>query len=331
LNKGISSITYNFLNLPELITTAGGTIRFYYDATGRKVSKVVTEGANTTTRSYEGGFEYENGVLAMMHTVEGFVQKSGSTFTYNYFLKDHLGNTRIVFGEGTGGQMVVTQSTDYYPFGLEHNSGISGDNRYLYNGKELQDDLSLGWLDYGWRMYDPQIGRWNVIDPLAEKYFSYSPYNYVLNNPVRFIDPDGRGNITVVFDRSDGLITIYRDGVILAFFPASNNADKRSRGNWPDGTYDIENTSGAYNRGKYDENSSIGRGGIFIANDFEDERCRDSGNVIRTAMGLHAGRRDKGVNHFTYGCIRTTEEAMDYLDCLLTDGSDVFTEITIHQ
>ncbi|MBW6480105.1 MAG: hypothetical protein K0B37_11815 [Bacteroidales bacterium] len=95
-------------------------------------------------------------------------------------------------GEGTGGQMVVTQSTDYYPFGLEHNSGIGGDNRYLYNGKEMQEELSLGWLDYGWRMYDPQIGRWNVIDQLAEKYFSYSPYNYVLNNPVRYIDPDGR-------------------------------------------------------------------------------------------------------------------------------------------
>jgi len=182
----------NFLNLPELITIADSTIRFYYDATGRKVSKVITRGANISVRTYEGGFEYAGEDLSIIHTGEGFVQKTSTAFVYNYYLKDHLGNTRVVFGEGSGGQLVVNQTTDYYPFGLEHNSGLSGDNKYLYNGKELQSEMDLGWLDYGWRMYDPQIGRWNVIDPLAEKYFSYSPYNYVLNNPVRLIDPDGR-------------------------------------------------------------------------------------------------------------------------------------------
>ena len=165
----------------------------------RKVGKVVTEGETTMVMTYESGFEYRDGVLAMMHTGEGYIQKAGTSFTYNYFLKDHLGNTRIVFSTGTGDSLTIEQSVDYYPFGLEHDSGLSGDNKYLYNGKEMQQELSLGWLDYGWRMYDPQIGRWHAIAPLAEKYFSYSPYTYVLNNPVRFIDPDGRFPLDIYF------------------------------------------------------------------------------------------------------------------------------------
>jgi len=88
----------------------------------------------------------------------------------------------------------VIQTDDYYPFGLAFNSYSrenSTPNDYKYNGKEEQTELGLNWLDYGWRMYDPTIARWNGIDGMSEKYVSYSPYHYAGNNPVRNYDIDG--------------------------------------------------------------------------------------------------------------------------------------------
>jgi RHS repeat-associated protein len=88
----------------------------------------------------------------------------------------------------------VIQSQDYYPFGLTFNSSNrenSISNQHQYNDKELQDELNLGWLDYGARMYMPELGRWTVIDPLSELNKRWSSYHYVHNNPLRFIDPDG--------------------------------------------------------------------------------------------------------------------------------------------
>ena len=85
----------------------------------------------------------------------------------------------------------------HYPFGLRHfdapvpTPAYGEAYRYGYTNKELVDEGGLNWNDYGARWYDPALARWGGVDPLAEKYVSWSPYNYVLGNPVKFIDPDG--------------------------------------------------------------------------------------------------------------------------------------------
>jgi RHS repeat-associated protein len=117
------------------------------------------------------------------------VPQTNGSYDYTYYLGDNLGNTRITFDTQTG-VAAVQQKDDYYPFGLEINrSVLSPKNEYLYNKKELQEELSQ--YDYGARFYDPVIARWTTPDPLAEMGRRFSPYNYGMNNPIRMIDPDG--------------------------------------------------------------------------------------------------------------------------------------------
>jgi RHS repeat-associated protein len=88
----------------------------------------------------------------------------------------------------------IVSTSDYFPFGMQFNAGDregSLEQNRLYNGKELQDELSLSWYDYGARMYMPDLGRWGVVDPLGESYKSYSPFSYVNNNPIFFNDENG--------------------------------------------------------------------------------------------------------------------------------------------
>ncbi|WP_410494458.1 RHS repeat-associated core domain-containing protein [Chryseobacterium sp. CH1] len=100
-----------------------------------------------------------------------------------------------------------------YPFGLNHisefKSLLGGYLNYKYNGKELQE---TGMYDYGARMYMADLGRWGVVDPLAEKMTRHSPYNYAFNNPLRFIDPDGRSPLTDYYNLKGQLTKHVEDG-----------------------------------------------------------------------------------------------------------------------
>jgi len=100
---------------------------------------------------------------------------------------------------------------NYYPFGLLHNYTATTKNayQYKYNGKELQE---TGMYDYGARFYMPDIGKWGVVDPLAEQYRRWSPYNYAVNNPINFIDPDGRGVESTHTDKFGNVVLIANDG-----------------------------------------------------------------------------------------------------------------------
>ena len=189
LNRNITSISYNVLNLPSVITFAdGNTISYGYDATGSKLSIAYTAGGTTTKTEYAGNKVYKNGTLSMILTEEGYITLSGSTPSYHYYLRDHQGNNRVVLSQSGA----VEQVNHYYPFGGLFSEGIQTVNQpYRYNGKELDREQGLDMYDYGARNYDAALGRWLSVDPMAEKYYSISPYVYVANNPVNLIDPTG--------------------------------------------------------------------------------------------------------------------------------------------
>jgi RHS repeat-associated protein len=194
--------------------TGGETMRGA--STARMVDTV------TQTDYMQGGFQYKNTELQFFPTAEGYVNNTADMYNYVYNYTDHLGNVRMsyTFDEQIGGLRILEEN-HYYPFGLKH-TNYNSDTRqyeeklmgggveirtlapgggsafipapkfqYKYNGKELQDELGLNMYDYGARNYDAALGRWMNIDPKAEKYFSYTPYDYCVNNPIYFIDPNG--------------------------------------------------------------------------------------------------------------------------------------------
>ncbi|CAM1344617.1 DUF6443 domain-containing protein [Tenacibaculum amylolyticum] len=216
-NKGIVDITYNHLNLPTKVSMGSnekagvvltGTIDYVYDAAGMKLSKTVTELSSTKppaiVTEYAGSYIYENNELQFFNHPEGYVKPENTGFSYVYQYKDHLDNVRLSYTDANKDGVItptteIIEEKNYYPFGLVQKGynnvvnslGNSTAEKFGYNGKELNEELGLEWHDFGARNYDPTLGRWMNIDPLAEEFESYSPYNSMMNNPINFIDPDG--------------------------------------------------------------------------------------------------------------------------------------------
>ncbi|MEO0556459.1 MAG: RHS repeat-associated core domain-containing protein [Bacteroidota bacterium] len=218
-NKGITGITYNHLNLPTQMTLNSGNIQYIYDATGAKLKKTVsTTGVETL---YAGGYIYEGNTLQFFPQPEGYVSVENGNYEYVYNYVDHLGNVRLSYTDANGDGDITTneivKESNYYPFGLTHKGynnnvsslGNSVAKKYMFGGKEYQDELDLGWYDVSARNYDPALGRWMNLDPLAETMRRHSPYNYAFDNPIYYIDPDGMAPAAPLDDYYDSLTGRY--------------------------------------------------------------------------------------------------------------------------
>jgi len=121
------------------------------------------------------------------------------TPTYHFYMKDHLGSNRVVASAAGTAEQV----NHYYPYGSTYYNESTVNQRYKYCGKELDRMHGLNWYDSSARYYDHVLGRFHQIDPLAEKYYSWSPYAYCMGNPIRFIDPDGTKIIPYLYTKTN--------------------------------------------------------------------------------------------------------------------------------
>ena len=191
LNRGLTAMTYNVMGLLSGVTkSSGASATWNYDGSGRKVRRAVTSSGGTmVTTDYIGNAVYTDGVLALLRIPNGYVTMSGTTPSYHYYQKDHLGSNRMVTTAGG----TVQQISHFYPFG-----GVFGESsgatlqRFKFTDKEQDFSILPGWYDFGARYYDPVLCQWTGPDPLSGKYPAWSPYAYCGNSPYQFVDPNGR-------------------------------------------------------------------------------------------------------------------------------------------
>lgn len=216
-NKGVDTIQYNLLNLPQEIVFANGDRSLYkYNAAGKKyqviycthidneLNPIQGNGVamyDTLTYDYDGSYVYRDHYFNMLMTPDGYVHFNEFTGEICFYAKDHLGNNRATYYVTPMAELgvLVKDIINYYPYGMEFNekpavvyAGFNPELDFTYNGKEFQTMHGLNMLDYGARFIDMSKPDWIGLDLLCEKYYSISPYAYCAGNPVNRFDPDGK-------------------------------------------------------------------------------------------------------------------------------------------
>ncbi|WP_367916642.1 RHS repeat domain-containing protein [Leadbetterella sp. DM7] len=193
-NEQITNITYNtYLNLPEEINLSDGRwIRYTYDGDGELIRTQYSTGEYW---EYADGFIFKNGQPYQYGIPDGRAIFESGVWKLEFDYKDHLGNTRVSFKEGSSG-VVQTARTDFDPWGVRLNGTGSVNafqNRWELQGKEKESTFNLNRVDFGARVYNPTIGRWDRVDALADhpNQIDKSPYAAFWNNPTNLNDPDG--------------------------------------------------------------------------------------------------------------------------------------------
>ncbi len=213
LNKDITNITYNHLNLPTRVhfgasSSSSKDIYYTYDATGTKIEKKVQNGGYYQDITlYAGNMIYSGNThpsdgymnLQFFNTPEGYVEPKnpenlGEGYNYIYQYKDHLGNVRLSYSDNNNDGVItasseIVEENNYYPFGLEHkgyNNVVNGEenNYQTFQGQEISKELGYNILEFRFRHYDPSIGRFFTVDPLTEQYTDWGPYVFSGNRVI---------------------------------------------------------------------------------------------------------------------------------------------------
>ena len=208
LNKGITDIQYDKLEHPVRIRFSNDNyIEYVYAADGRKLRTIhATANGKSSfpkyrprinylrdTTDYVNVYEFKNGKPSKFKFKDGFYSfdKDGNLDGCHLYVQDYQCNIRMVVNAHTDS---VEQINHYYPYGaligdISTNQNFQNDR---YSGKELDRKFGLDRYDFEARQQDPLLGRFTSIDPMAEKYYSISPYAYCAGDPINIVDPTGK-------------------------------------------------------------------------------------------------------------------------------------------